>query len=95
MNKYEIGVIVRPELEGEDLKAELDKVKELIARFGGEVEKSDEWGKRRLAYEIRNLTEGNYTFITFSAEASAPKEIESRIRFFENIIRYLIVRLEA
>ncbi|MDR1914811.1 MAG: 30S ribosomal protein S6 [Clostridiales bacterium] len=95
MNKYEIGVIVKPDVEDEALKAELEKVQELITRFGGSVDKVDEWGKRRLAYEIDKLTEGFYTFITFSAESTAPKEIESRIRFFENVIRYLIIRLDG
>jgi len=95
LNKYEIGVIFKPTLEEEPLRAELDRVQELITRFGGTVEKVDEWGRRRLAYEIDKQAEGFYYFITFSAENSVPAEIESRIRIFENVIRYLIVRLEA
>jgi small subunit ribosomal protein S6 len=95
LNKYELGVIIRPDIEGDDLKGELEKVQELITRFGGSVDKVDEWGKRRLAYEIQKFAEGCYAFITFSAEPNAPKEIEGRIRFFENVLRYLIVRLEA
>jgi len=94
LNKYEIGVILRPTLEEEALKAELDRVQELITRFGGTVEKVDEWGRRRLAYEIDKQTEGIYYFITFSAESPVPAEIESRARIMENVIRYLIVRLE-
>ena len=95
MNKYEIGVIFKPTLEEEALKTELDRVQELITRFGGTVEKVDEWGRRRLAYEIEKQTEGFYYFITFSAEGPVPAEIESRVRILENVIRYLIVRLEA
>ena len=95
MNKYEIGVIFKPTLEEEDVKAELERVQELITRFGGTVEKVDEWGRRRLAYEINKLTEGVYYFITFSSGNSTPAEIESRIRIYENVIRYLIVRLDA
>ena len=95
MNKYEIGVIIRPTLEDEALKSELERVQELITRFGGTIEKVDEWGRRRLAYEIEKLTEGIYYFITFSAGNTTPAEIESRIRIFENVIRYLIVRLDA
>ena len=95
MNKYELGVIFKSTLEDEALKSELERVQELITRFGGTIEKVDEWGRRRLAYEIEKLTEGIYYFITFSAENTTPAEIESRIRIFENVIRYLIVRLDA
>ena len=95
MNKYEMGVIFKPTLEEEGLKAELERVQELIARFGGTIEKVDEWGRRRLAYEIDKLTEGFYYFFTFTSENSTPAEIESRIRIYENVIRYLIIRLEA
>jgi small subunit ribosomal protein S6 len=90
-----MGVIFRPNLEDEALKAELDKVQELITRYGGAIEKVDEWGRRRLAYEIEKQVEGVYVFITFTAESSAPSEIESRMRIMEDVIRYLIVRLEA
>ena len=95
MNKYEIGVVVKPSLEEEAAKAELEKVTALITRFNGNVEKVDEWGRRRLAYEIDKINEGIYTFISFSAEPDAPAEIESRMRIMENVIRYLIVRQEA
>ncbi len=95
MNKYEISVVFKPGMEEEVLKAELDKVLALISRFGGTVEKIDEWGKRRLAYEIQKLTEGIYYFITVEAPADSPREIEDRLRIMESVIRYLIVRLEA
>ena len=94
MNKYEIGVILKPTLEDEALKTELDRVQELITRFGGTIDKVDEWGRRRLAYEIDKITEGVYYYITFSAESNVPAEIESRIRIFENVLRYLIIRLD-
>ena len=92
MNKYELGVVFKPNLEEDALKEELGKVQELIARFGGTVEKTDEWGKRRLAYEIKYFTEGFYVYITFTAASGAPAEIESRMRIMENVLRYLIIR---
>ena len=95
MNKYEITVVVKPNLEEEATNAEFTHVQELIERFGGTVEKVDDWGKRRLAYEIQKLNEGFYRFFTISAEASTPAEVESRIRLRENVLRYLIVKLEA
>ena len=95
MNKYELAVVLNPTIDEEALKNEADSVKELIERFGGVVEKVDDRGKRRLAYEIKKLNEGFYSFITFSAESSAPAEIEKRMRIKENVLRYLIVSQEA
>lgn len=94
MNKYEFAVIMNPELDEDSLKSEFEKVTGVISRFGGEIEKVDEWGKRRLAYEINKINEGYYYFITLSAGAEVPLEIESRVRIMENVLRYLIVRVD-
>ena len=95
MNKYEMSVVFKPGMEEEAHKAEFDKVLALIERFGGTVEKVDEWGKRRLAYEIQKLTEGIYYFLTVEAPAEAPREIEDRLRIMESVIRYLVIKLDA
>ncbi len=95
MNKYELTVVFNPNLDEEALKAEFDKVQGYIERFGGTVEKVDDWGKRRLAYEIKKMTEGFYYFITFAAEGTVPAEVENRIRIRENILRYLVIRQDA
>ena len=92
MNKYELAVVLRPDLDEEVKAAEMQKVQNLITRFGGVIEKIDDWGKKRLAYEIQKVNEGFYSFITFDAESSAPAEIESRMRIMENVLRYLIIR---
>lgn len=95
MNKYELCVIFKPNLEEEALKAEFERVTKYIERFGGTVDKIDEWGKRRLAYEIEKIHEGIYYFITFSSESEAPVELEKRLRIMESVLRYLITRQEA
>lgn len=69
-------------------------VNALIERFGGTVDKVDDWGKRRLAYEINKVNEGFYSFISFTADTTAPAEIESRMRIKENVLRYLIIAEE-
>ncbi len=94
MKKYELAVVYNPNLDEEALTAEKESVNALIERFGGTVEKIDDWGKKRLAYEIQKVNEGIYNFISFSAETSAPAEIESRMRIKENVLRYLIVAEE-
>lgn len=95
MNKYELAVVLQPGVDEETKTAEMTKVQDLITRFGGTIEKIDDWGKRRLAYEIKKVNEGFYSFITFEADANAPAEIESRIRIMENVLRYLIVRKDV
>jgi len=92
MNKYELGVVIRADLEEEAFRAELERVKGFIDRFGGTIEKFDEWGRRKLAYPIAKLTEGMYTFITYSSEGGTPKEVEARLRLQENVLRFLTVR---
>ena len=95
MTKYELCFVVSAKIEDEERANTVAKVKALIERFGGAIANVDEWGKKKLAYEIQKMKEGYYYFIQFEAETSAPKEIESRIRIMDNVIRYLIVKQEA
>ena len=95
MNKYELAVVVSAILEDEDRAATIEKVKEYITRFGGTVTEVDEWGKRKLAYEIQKMREGFYYFVRFESDATCPGEVEKRIRIMENVIRYLCVRQDA
>lgn len=95
MNKYELAVVVSAKIEDEERAAVVDKCKALIERFGGTITNVDDWGKKRLAYEIQKMREGFYYFIQFEAESSAPAEIESRIRIMDNVLRYLVVKNET
>ena len=95
MNKYELALVLNAKLEDDARTAELEKVKELIARFGGTITNVDEWGKKRLAYEIQKMREGFYYFIQFDADATCPAELEARLRIEEAVIRYLCVKQEA
>ncbi len=92
MNKYELAVVVSARIEDEERAAVVDRCKALIERFGGVITEVDDWGKKRLAYEVQKMKEAFYYFIRFDAESTAPIEIESRIRIMDNVIRYLIVR---
>ena len=95
MNKYELCVVVSAKLE-DDARAELvDRVKELIARFEGTVTDVDDWGKKRLAYEIEKMHEGFYYFVHFESEPDTPAQIEGRLRIMDGVIRYLCVRQDA
>ena len=95
MNKYELALVVNAKIEDEERAAVVEKAKEYITRFGGTITNVDEWGKKRLAYEIQKMREGFYYFIQFDANADCPAEIEKRVRILDNIIRYLCVRKDA
>ena len=92
MNKYELAVAVSAKVEDDERAAILEKVKAYVERFGGQITNVDEWGKRRLAYEVQHMKEAFYYFIQFDAESTVPAEIESRIRIMDNVVRYLVVR---
>ena len=95
MNKYELALVVNAKIDDEARTTAVDTVKDLIARFGGTITNVDEWGKRKLAYEIDKMREGYYYFIQFDADSNAPREIEDRLRIMENVIRFLCIRLDA
>lgn len=95
MNKYELAVVLSAKLEDEERAAAIEKVTGYITRFGGTVADIDEWGKKRLAYEIQKMKEGYYYFIHFESDATTPGEIEQRIRIMDNVLRYLCVKQEA
>ena len=91
MNKYELAVVVSAKIEDD----ERAQVKALVERFGGQISDVDEWGKKRLAYEIQKMKEAYYYFIHFESDAETPSEIEQRIRIMDNVIRFLCVRQDA
>ena len=95
MNRYEMIYIIDTGLEDSARKELVEKVSALIENNGGEIEKVDEtWGKRRLAYAIDYKTEGWYVLVTFKAPAELPRELERNLQINENVLRYLVVKLE-
>ena len=95
MNKYELALVLNAKIEDDARTATLEKVKDYIAIFGGTVTNIDEWGKKRLAYEIQKMREGFYYFIQFEADATCPAEVERHVRIMDNVLRYLVVKKEA
>ena len=96
MNKYELVVVVSAKLDEEERAAEIEKVSNLVTRFGGTITDVEEWGKKKLAYEIQKMSEAYYYFIHFDTDnTDCPNEIEDQIRIMENVIRYLCVKVEA
>ena len=95
MNKYELVLVVNAKIEDDARAAVVEKAKAYVERFGGKITEVEDWGKKRLAYEIQHMKEGFYYFVQFEAAAEAPAEIERRVRIMENVLRYLVVRKEA
>ena len=75
----------------ENIDLVLEKAKEYITRFGGTITDVEDWGKKKLAYDIQKMPEGYFYFIHFEAETTAPAEIENRVRIMDNVLRFLIV----
>lgn len=94
MNKYEMTVIVSAKIEDEARNNTIEKVKEYITRFGGNISNVEEAGKKRLAYEIQHEKEGFYYFIQFESDATCPGQVENSVRIMEDVMRYLVVRLD-
>ncbi len=89
--KYETMFIVNPELGEENIKALVEKFKSLI-EGSAQLESFDEWGKRKLAYEVNYLTEGYYVLASFSSGPDFPQELERIFKITDGILKYLIVR---
>jgi small subunit ribosomal protein S6 len=94
MNKYELGVILRADVAEDVYRAELERVKGLIERFGGTIERVDDWGRRKTSYPIQKQNEGMYTFINYEAPGDTVREVESRLRLMESVLRFLTIARE-
>lgn len=95
MNKYELALVVSAKVEDEVRDAVVEKAKGYITRYNGVITEVEEWGKKKLAYEIQKMKEAFYYFIQFESDADCPNEVEQNVRIMENVIRYLCVRQEA
>ena len=92
LRDYEILYIARPELDEEALQQAIASVNSLIESLGGGVQKTDVWGRRRLAYEVRHLREGQYVLTDFQFDAANVPELEAALRISDTVFRHLVVR---
>lgn len=94
LRNYELVFVVRPDVTDDNLGNLVDKVGQLVTSRGGTISGIERWGKRKLAYPIKHYTEGIYILGRFKLKAAASKEIETNLQITEEIIRYLIVKME-
>ena len=95
MNKYELALVVSAKIEDDARTATVEKAKEYITRAGGTVTEVEDWGKKKLAYEIQKMSEGYYYFIQFEAATEVPATVEQDVRIMDNVLRFLCVKKEA
>ncbi|MEO6579040.1 MAG: 30S ribosomal protein S6 [Candidatus Limnocylindria bacterium] len=94
MRRYELMLLLRPDLEDDKLQAAVEKVTRAIVNAGGSLTKVSPWGKRRLAYDIQRHREASYFLIHFDIEPGAVREIERGMLISEEILRHLVTVLE-
>jgi small subunit ribosomal protein S6 len=94
MRRYELMLLLRPDLEDDKLQAAVEKVTRAIVNAGGSLSKVSPWGKRRLAYDIGRHREASYFLIHFDIEPSQVREIERGLLITEEILRHLVTVLE-
>jgi small subunit ribosomal protein S6 len=89
---YELVCILNANLSEDDFSRVLGKVNDLIAKFGGTVGETTQWGKRRLAYPIKKQSEGNYVLEKVQIKQTALKELDANLKLSEDVLRYLFIR---
>jgi small subunit ribosomal protein S6 len=92
VRQYEVIYILNAGLDEEANTALVNKFSDLIANQGGEITKTDIWGKRRLAYEIDDLRDGFYVVLKFKGESAVAKELDRVFRITDGVLRYIIIR---
>ena len=92
MNKYELALVVSAKIEDDARAAVVAKAQEYVTRAGGAVSEVEEWGKKKLAYDVQKQSEGFYYFIQFEAESNVPAVVEQDVRIMDNVLRFLCVR---
>jgi small subunit ribosomal protein S6 len=90
VKNYELLYVTRPDMTDQDLGTLRTDVQNKITSLDGVIEKEDPWGKRQLAYEVKDMTEGIYTLVTMQLPSEGPVKLRDQLKIDERIIRYLI-----
>jgi small subunit ribosomal protein S6 len=92
---YELMYIARPELDDEGLQAAVDSVEQLVNGVGGTVVHTTNWGRRRLAYEVKHLRDGHYMLLHLRMDGERVADLERALAIHETVFRHLLVVREA
>ncbi|SHN69503.1 30S ribosomal protein S6 [Desulfitobacterium chlororespirans] len=94
MKAYEVLYVIRPDLDDEAVAATVDKLSEVVTNNGGADVAIDKWGKRRLAYEVKDYREGFYILMNFNGEARTAQEVERIMKISDAVVRFLTTKKE-
>ena len=95
LRDYELLLIISPKVVDEELAAVVEKINQMVTERGGTTSSVEQWGKRKLAYPIEHLAEGNYVLIKFRLEPSQCKQLEASLRISEEVLRHLLIKLAS
>ena len=94
MRRYELMLILRPDVADDKAQAVIDRTTRQVSAGGGQIVKVAPWGRRRLAYQIDRYREGSYHIVLFEAPAEVIAELERGLQITEEVIRHLVTRVE-
>ena len=92
--QYELVYIVTPEATEQEIADLHTQIEQIVQRFNGTFDKTENWGRKRLAYDIGHHREGNYVVETITGSGELMKEIDRRLRVIDQVIRHLVVRVD-
>ncbi len=92
--QYELVYIVTPDATEQEIADLHTQIEQIVQRFGGTFDKTENWGRKRMAYDIGHHREGNYVVETITGSGDLMKEIDRRLRVIDSVIRHLVVRVD-
>jgi|TARA_B100001971_G_C17933913_1_gene404132 small subunit ribosomal protein S6 len=95
LRDYELVLIISPEVNEEEFEATLNSISQFISDNGGAVSHVEQWGRRKLAYAIDHFTEGRYVLTRFEMRPTLSKDLESKLKISEKVLRHLLIRLST
>ncbi len=92
---YEMMVVLKPDLENEAVEAFADRVSSIIQTQNGTVDEVIRWGRRRLAYEIKDCKDGIYLIFNFHSNPDAARELDRQLKLSDEVLRFMVIRSDA
>jgi len=92
--KYELVYVISPDVSDDQVNELHSQIEAIVQRMGGQIEKTDNWGRRKLAYEIGRHKEGTYVLEVINGGGDLMKEIDRRLKVIDTVIRHLVVRVD-
>ena len=95
LHDYELVLIISPEVVDEALNTTMDGIKQFITEKGGVISTVEQWGKRKLAYPLKRVLEGNYVLTQFKLDSTLGKELEKNLQISEEVLRHLLIKVSS